>query len=131
MQNLNTSNIYCSVLLCNCRVKLIVELDSYHYYLKFAIKVRFNDLLYLKKYTQEQLETYKLIQSLRKKGLRYRRVARYFNEKEILTTRKTKWNCAKVHSVLKRYKERVERIKKVRNKKYQTKWVSKMELVYE
>ena len=110
---------------------MISELDSYHYYLKFSIKVRFNDLLYQKEYTKEQLETYKLIRSLRKNGLGYRRVARYLNDKEILTNRKTTWNAGKVYSVLKRYKEKQEKIRKLKNKKYVMKWVSKMRLVYE
>mgnify|MGYP000507053242 CR=1 FL=1 len=66
----------------------------------------------MKEYTKEQLKTYKLIRSLRKRGLGYRRVAHNLNDKEILTNRKTTWNAGKVYSVLKRYKERVEKIRK-------------------
>ena len=52
-------------LISHRRVDLISELDSYHYYLKFSIKVRYNDLIYRKKYIKEQCKTLNLIQSLR------------------------------------------------------------------
>ena len=118
-------------LISHCGVVTNSKNTDYFYYLKFGIKVRFNDLLYEKKYTKRQLYLIRLIQSLRKEGYGYTRIANYLNERNILSTRKTRFNNAKVHRVLKRFQQKKEQIEKIRNKKYEMKWVSKMRLVYE
>ena len=47
----------------------------------------------------------------------YRKISHYLNERGIKTTEGNKWKNTTVHSVLKRYRERQERLK-LRNKRY-------------
>ena len=52
----------------------------------------------------------------------YRKISVYLNDRGILTENGSKWGVTGnyVYSVLKRFKEREERIKTVRNKQYDT-----------
>ena len=94
--------------------------DEYSYYLRFDVSVQFNNLnpkYNCSKYSKEQEGTRKLIQSLHESGMGYRKISHYLNEKGIKTTEGNRWKNTTVHSVLKRYKERQERLK-LRNKRY-------------
>tara|TARA_B100000242_G_C42620198_1_gene292373 strand:+ start:294 stop:482 length:189 start_codon:yes stop_codon:yes gene_type:complete len=51
--------------------------------------------------------------------LGYRKISHYLNEKNILTERGNSWGSNYVYSVLKRYKERQNRIRNIINKKYE------------
>jgi hypothetical protein len=51
--------------------------------------------------------------------LGYRKISHYLNEKNILTERGNRWESNYVYSVLKRYKERQNRIRNIINKKYE------------
>ena len=71
-------------------------------------------------FSEKQLQTYRLIKSLYDKGLSYRRITKQLNDKGITTHKGNQWGVSgnSVYSVLKRYKEREERIK-YKNKKYE------------
>ena len=61
-----------------------------------------------------------MIKSLYDKGIGYRKISKYLNDRGILTEKGSKWGETGnyVYSVLKRFKEREERLK-FRNKKYE------------
>ena len=59
---------------------------------------------------QKKRKNYKLIKSLHKGGLGYRKIAEILNERGIKTKNDKKWTNGLVHSVLKRYSERKERL---------------------
>ena len=60
------------------------------------------------------------MKSLRDEGWSYRRISKQFNEKGILTHKGKKWGETgnSVYSVLKRYRERVERLDRM-NTRYE------------
>ena len=98
--------------------------SGYSYYLCFNVSKRFNNLnpqYNSKRYTEEQFDNYQLIKSLYDSGMSYRKISKHLNEKGILTTEGKKWGETGnyVYSVLKRFKEREERLG-LRNKKYKT-----------
>jgi len=64
-----------------------------------------------------------LIKSLHDDGLSYRRITKYLNEKDISTHKDKSFHKSgsSVYSVLKRYKERVERLAEI-NKVYEPVW---------
>ena len=81
---------------------------------------RFNNLqieLTPKRYSEDQYQTYRLIKSLYDKGLGYRQIAIFLNGRDIRTHKGKEWGSNYVLSVLKRYKEREERLK-LRNTQY-------------
>ena len=97
-------------------------------YLTFSISKRYNNLTKdLSQWTSKQEEIHSLIKSLQNKGMGFRKISHYFNSKKIKTRRNTNWTNSKVHSYLKRYKERVER-KNYRNKFYEMKWIGRMRI---
>ena len=93
--------------------------SKYKYYLCFNITIRTNKLVHIKTYTSKQQKTFRLIKNLHNKGLGYRKISHYLNEKNILTERGNSWGSNYVYSVLKRYKERQNRIRNIINKKYE------------
>ena len=64
-------------------------------------------------------------------GMSYRRITKYLNDNNILTHTGKKWNASgnSVHSVLKKYKERIKRLKLL-NREYEAVW-GKMEVWWE
>ena len=80
----------------------------------------------IKKYSKQQKENHDLIQSLREKGLGYRKISKILNNKGIKTSRGTTWTNTKVFSVLKRFRERQERLELI-NREYEPVW-GKMEI---
>ena len=99
-----------------------------HLYLTFSISKRYNNLTKdLSQWTTKQEEIHSLIKSLQNKGLGYRKISNYLNFKKIKTKRNTTWTNSKVHSYLKKYKEREKR-QNFRNKYYEMKWIGKMKL---
>ena len=86
----------------------------------FNVKIRFNNLITEQnpnKCSEKQHFRYRLIKTLHENGLGYRRISAYLNEKGFTTENGHGWKPNYVYSVLKRYKEREDRIK-FRNKKY-------------
>ena len=93
---------------------------EYSNYLFYEVSKRFNNLLPEQnptRYSEKQLEIYRLVKSLHKDGLGYRRIAKVLNEKGLTTEEVHLWKNTNVYSVLKRYSERQERLK-FRRKKY-------------
>ena len=119
-----TSNVQ-SKPIGNCGVVLnghYSDSKEYCYYLRFNISIRFNNLnpINHNTYSEEQLQRYRLIKSLYDKGMGYRKISVYLNDRGILTENGSQWGVTGnyVYSVLKRFKEREERLK-FRKKKYQ------------
>ena len=81
----------------------------------------------VKKYSKHQQENYDLIKSLQKEGLGYRKISKLLNEKSIKTSKGNTWTNTKVFSVLKRYKEREERLELI-NREYEPVW-GKMKVI--
>ena len=104
--------------------------NNYTPYLCFTITYRTNKLVHYQndKYSKQQKENHDLIHSLREKGLGYRRISSLLNDKGIKTSRGNPWTNTKVFSVLKRYRERKERLELI-NKEYEPEW-GKMRLEY-
>ena len=107
----------------HCRVNQIGQYFSegeYSNFLFYEVSKRFNHLLPEQnptRYSQKQLEIFRLVQSLHKDGLGYRRIAKVLNERGLTTEEGHIWKNTNVYSVLKRYSERQERLK-FRKKKY-------------
>ena len=59
----------------------------------------------------------------------YRKISHFLNRSGIKTQRNKTFSNSSVHSILKRKKQREERIEKVRNKKYESS-MGKMTLEY-
>jgi len=115
----------------NDGVVLIDEIPKYSHYLCFTVSVKTNKfaLKNNNKYSPEQEKLFQKIKSLHNSGLGYRKISHYLNDKGILTNKGKKWGGNNVYSVLKRHKEREDRIEYV-NKEYEPEW-SKMEVKWE
>ena len=90
-------------------------------YICFNVKIRFNNLISEQnpnKFSEKQYSLYRLNKTLHENGLGYRRISSYLNEKGFTTEKGYIWKPNYVYSVMKRFKERQERIK-FRNKKYE------------
>ncbi len=81
------------------------------------------------RYTSEQKDLHSKIKALHQEGLGYRGIANHLNQLEIKTIKGNTWNNTNVYSVLKKYKERQQRLKK-RDKEYEMVW-SRMKIKYE
>ena len=75
----------------------------------------------VKKYTKQQQNVYDHIKSLKERGLGYRKISNLLNERDIKTSKGNTWTNTKVFSVLKRYKEREERLELI-NREYEPVW---------
>ena len=94
--------------------------NEYANYLFYIVSKSFNNLLPQQNpynYSQNQIENYKLIKSLHKSGFGYRKIAQALNERGIKTKNDKERTNGLVHSILKRYSERKERLA-FRNKEY-------------
>ena len=116
---------YCGV------VQKSVFLDrGFSQYLCFNVIVGSNDLCAEQQYTEEQQRNHDLIKSLHDGGMGYRKIADYLNEQGIKTARGNTWKNTQVFSVLKKYRQRLDRIKNVRQfdhgieiGKFELKWI--------
>ena len=89
--------------------------NEYANYLFYKVSKRFNNLLPQQNpynYSSKQIENYKLIKSLHKGGLGYRKIAQILNYRGIKTKNDKEWTNGLVHSVLKRYAERQARLER-------------------
>ena len=91
-----------------------IGIPIFSHYLCFSVKVRTNKFVsqQLEKYTPQQQELHDTIKSMNDSGMSYRRITKHLNEKGILTHKGKKWGSSgnSVYSVLKRHRERLERI---------------------
>ena len=85
------------------------------------------DLIPEQEYTEQQHQNYELIKSFHDRGMGYRKIAKYLNEQGIKTILGNTWKNTQVFSVLKKYRERQERILNARLREY-TIEISKFEL---
>ena len=69
------------------------------------------------RYSPKQTKVYRLINSLNKSGFGYRKISKYLNFKNILNFTGKVWIPILVHSVLKRFIQRQERLKQI-NREY-------------
>ena len=122
--NSHFKSIHESVQLSHGRVELNGELNSQNHYLCFTIHHRTNDLVLRNdRVSKKQIITHKLISYLHYElGWSYRKITKKFNDEWKIRTHTGKsWGETgnSVYSVLKRFKEREERMK-LENKKYGT-----------
>ena len=106
-------NKYSSELISHSRVvrKSVYFQEGYSEYLCFNVIIGSNNLI-------PEQENHDLIKLLHDKGMGYRKIAQYLNEKGIKTARGNSWVNTQVFSVLKRFKQRQDRIKNVRMKEH-------------
>ena len=115
----------------NDGVGLIDEIQKYSHYLCFTVSVKTNRfaLKHQNKYSPEQEKMFQKIKSLHESGLGYRKIAHHLNENGLTTHKGKQWGGNSVYSVLKRHKEREERLEFI-NREYEPEW-SKMEVRWE
>ena len=88
-------------------------------YLCFTTITQSNDLIYLPVYSVRQNILYLLIRYLyEKRGMGYRKISTWLNRSGIKTQRGKKFSNGSVYSVLKRKKERDNRIKNIRQRQF-------------
>ena len=89
------------------------ELD-YSHFLHFKVSIRTNQFVYSQtdKYTPQQQELHDYIKSMHDRGMSYRQITKFLNEKNIPTHKGKKWGISgnSVYSVLKKYQQRLKRI---------------------
>ena len=73
------------------------------------------------RYSDEQKQIHDYIKFLHDEGYGYRKISKILNDKGIKTHKSNLWCNSTVHSVLKRYQERVNRLNFV-NKEYKPEW---------
>ena len=109
---------------CYSRVgesSLFFSENGYSNHICFNVSVWFNNLIAEQNpnnFSEEKSERMQLILTLKEKGLGYRRIAQVLNEKGIKTHKGSVWGGNYVYSVLKRYRQRLERIE-FRKMKYE------------
>ena len=78
--------------------------NAYANYLFYIVSKRFNNLWPQQNpynYSEQQITNYKLIESLHRIGIGYRKIAQILNERGIQTKNDKDWTNGLVHSVLK------------------------------
>ena len=81
----------------------------------------------VKKYTKQQQYVYDQIKSLKEKEIGYRIISDLLNERGLRTSKGVRWTNTKVYLVLKRYKERLEKLELI-NREYEPIW-GKMKVI--
>ena len=106
---------------------------KYSHFLCFKVSTRTNKLVYSQpdKYTSRQQEIHDKIKPMKDSGMSYRGITKYLNDNNILTHTGKKWGASgnSVHSVIKKNKERIEKLKLL-NREYAMVW-SRMKIKYE
>ena len=86
---------------------------KYANFLCFVVSIQTNKLMSKRggnEYSHSQKETHNLVKSLYKRGLGYQSIAQLLNSKNITTFTGKEWNGNHVFAILKRYRERQERL---------------------
>jgi len=111
-----------SRLISHRRVVLKCDLKSHKHFLKFRIHHRTNKLVLRQTVSKRQIMVHQLIKYLHEEeGMSYRRITKFLNRSGIKTHTNKLWGITgnSVYSVLKRFKERDERIER-ENREYTT-----------
>ena len=122
--------IHCFNILCNCRVISNSALNDTKLVVEFTLHHQVNNLSKLQPLKKRQIAIHKLISYMKyEKRMSWRRISSWLNRSGIKTHRGNTWSetGSSVHSVIKRYGQREERIEKLRHKKYKSK-LSKMKM---
>ena len=104
--------------------------DRLYQYLTFTLYCRSNNLTYQEAYSKRQFIVLGLIKELQKQGFGYRKIAQKFNHWGIKTDKGNAFKPASIHSIIKRYGQRVFRIDEIRNKKHPSK-LSSMNIIFD
>ena len=106
---------------------------KYSHYLYFQVSNRTNRFTARNshRYSARQKELHDYIKSLQDSGMSYRRITKLLNKKGIKTHTGKEWSVSgsSVHSVLKKYRQREERLELI-NKEYELEW-NDMEIKWE
>ena len=105
--------------------------SDYSQYLCFSVTFSTNNLIFgcgLHAWTEPQQVIHDQIKSLHDDGMGYRRIAKHLNALQIKTIRGNEWENSNVHSVLKRNRERLNRLE-IGTQESETEY-GKMELVW-
>ena len=98
---------------------------KYSHYLYFQVSNRTNRFTARNshRYSARQKELHDYIKSLQDSGMSYRRITKLLNKKGIKTHTGKEWSVSgsSVHSVLKKYRQREERLELI-NKEYELEW---------
>ena len=98
---------------------------KYSHYLYFQVSNRTNRFTACNsdRYSARQKELHDYIKSLQDSGMSYRRITKLLNKKGIKTHTGKEWSVSgsSVHSVLKKYRQREERLELI-NKEYELEW---------
>ena len=107
-----------------------ITFPKYSHYLCFTVSVKTNKFAFKNnnKYSLEQEKIFQKIKLLHQSGLGYRKIAHKLNAENITTYKGKRWGCNNVYSVLKRYKEREDRLEFM-NREYEPVW-SKMHVEF-
>ena len=104
---------------------------EYSQYLCFSVFCSTNKLVSDRNkhlWSEEQQKTHDLIKSLHDSGMGYRKISHHLNEQGIKTPKGNLWGGNNVHSVLKRNRERLQRLE---TQKFESELeYGKMELVW-
>ena len=107
----------------------VVSNSDYSYYVCFIVSVRTNKLIYSPPYSKRQECLHTLIKYLHdERQMGYRKISQFLNSVNIKTQRNKTFSNSSVHSILKRKKQRDERMV-FRNKEYPVS-MSKMTLEF-
>ena len=107
----------------------VIQNSDYSYYLCFIVSFRTNKLIYSPPYSKRQECLHTLIKYLHdEKSMGYRKISHFLNRSGIKTQRNKTFSNSSVHSILKRKKQRDERMV-FRNKEYPVS-MSKMTLEF-
>ena len=105
--------------------------NEYKQYLCFTVTFSTNTLVFNRNkhlWSDEQQKTHDNIKSLHNSGMGYRRIASHLNEVGIKTIKGNLWGGNNVHSVLKRNRERLQRLE-IQTEESEVEY-GKMELVW-
>jgi hypothetical protein len=110
-------------LLSDCRVDLNGALTGTKLLVEFTLTAQSNNLSKLQSLSKRQITIHKLISYLKyEKGMSWKRISSWLNRSGIKTHRGNTWTetGSSVHSVIKRMRQREDRINNQRNKKHET-----------
>lgn len=116
--------MHCSKTLSDCRVIWNSALIDTKLVVEFTLNHQANNLSKLQPLKKRQIAIHKLISYMKyEKGWGYKRITHWLNRSGIKTHRGKTWSetGSSVHSVIKRMRQREERIKNIRHQQFQTK----------
>ena len=107
----------------DCRVVSSDELNNHSITVQFTATVQSNNLSILNSISKRQIAIHKLISFMKyEKGMSWRRISSWLNRSGIKTHRGKTWSetGSSVHSVIKRMKQREDRLQNVRGAKFKS-----------